>query len=203
MPNGNLRHADFLDWLDLKLPQAANEARRARNIYYGGWGNDLLVERAKRGEDWSFFCPNEARGLSDVWGDAFRTLYERHEREGKARGTMPARDLLRLICERQIETGGPYLMWKDACNRKSNHQHLGTIRGSNLVRDGVLMHHHLMALFFCAMAVHRNRRVFLKRPDGRLQLGFDCSATLCDANSWGAAQERGGTGHVEPGCPGW
>lgn len=96
---------------------------------------DLLMERAQRGEQWSLFCPNEAKGLCDVWGDAFRKLYEHYEAQGKARRVVPARALLQTLCERQIETGGPYLMYKDACNRKSNQQHLGTTRGSNLCTE--------------------------------------------------------------------
>lgn len=125
-------HADFPDWLDLKL-QHGNEARRARHLFYGVWMPDLLMKRAGLDADWSMFCPNEAPGLTDLWGDAYEKQYEAYEATGKARSTVSARALLRTICDRQIETGGPYMMYKDACNRKSNQQHLGTIRGSNLV----------------------------------------------------------------------
>ncbi len=126
-------HADFPDWLDLKL-QHGDETRRARHLFYGVWMPDLLMKRAALDTDWSMFCPNEAPGLTDLWGDAYEKQYKAYEAAGKARSTVSARALLRTICDRQIETGGPYMMYKDACNRKSNQQHLGTIRGSNLVR---------------------------------------------------------------------
>lgn len=92
------------------------------------------MKRVAEDGQWSFFCPDEAPGLADVWGKEFEELYECYEREGRARNTVPARSILQTICERQLETGGPFVLFKDACNRKSNQQHLGTIRGSNLVR---------------------------------------------------------------------
>lgn len=90
------------------------------------------MKRVASGGDWSLFCPNEAPGLFDSWGAKFEETYERHEREGRARKTIKAQELWFAILESQIETGGPYMLYKDAINSKSNHQHLGTIQSSNL-----------------------------------------------------------------------
>lgn len=129
-------HADVEAFLDLKKNNGAEEAR-ARDLFYGLWIPDLFMKRVESNGQWSLFCPNEAPGLSECWGEAFEALYENYEREGtRARKVMPARTLWQAIIESQIETGQPYLLHKDACNRKSNQQNLGTIKSSNLCVAG-------------------------------------------------------------------
>eukprot|EP00597_Dinobryon_sp_UTEXLB2267_P007494 CAMPEP_0170086920 /NCGR_PEP_ID=MMETSP0019_2-20121128/21493_1 /TAXON_ID=98059 /ORGANISM="Dinobryon sp., Strain UTEXLB2267" /LENGTH=634 /DNA_ID=CAMNT_0010304243 /DNA_START=512 /DNA_END=2416 /DNA_ORIENTATION=- len=127
-------HADIVDFLDLKKNHG-NESDRARDLFYGLWIPDLFMKRVEENGSWSLFCPNEAKGLPDVWGEEFESLYEQYEREGKARRTMPAQELWFAILSSQVETGTPYMVYKDACNRKSNQQNLGTIRSSNLCTE--------------------------------------------------------------------
>ena len=127
-------HADFEDWLMLKL-NFGKEEKRARDLFYAVWMSDLFMERVERNEDWSMFCPNEAPGLADVYGAKFVELYERYEREGRARKTVKARHLFAKIHEVQIETGTPYILFKDAANAKTNHQHLGVLKLSNLCSE--------------------------------------------------------------------
>ena len=124
-------HADILDFLSLKK-NTGKEEKRCRDLFYGLWIPDLFMKRWEKNEDWSLFCPNEAKGLSDVWGEKFEDLYCKYEREGKARKTIKARALMKNITTSQIEAGMPYMLYKDACNRKSNQQNLGTIGCSNL-----------------------------------------------------------------------
>jgi len=99
------------------------------------WIPDLFMERVEKNEEWSLFCPNECPGLQDTWGAAFKDLYEGYERSGKARATIPAQKLWFSILQSQVETGTPYMLYKDACNSKSNQQNLGTIRSSNLCTE--------------------------------------------------------------------
>jgi len=127
-------HADIFDWLDLRKNHGKEEAR-ARDLFYGLWINDLFMKRVEANEDWSLFCPNEAPGLADVWGDAFDTLYAQYEREGRAKRVVRAQQLWFAVLEAQIETGNPYMLYKDTCNRKSNQQNLGTIKCSNLCTE--------------------------------------------------------------------
>jgi ribonucleoside-diphosphate reductase alpha subunit len=127
-------HADIEDWLLLKL-NFGKEEKRARDLFYAVWVSDLFMERVKRNEDWSLFCPNEAPGLADVCGDEFVALYERYEAEGRARKTLKARHLYHKILEIQIETGTPYVLFKDAANSKTNHRHLGVLKLSNLCAE--------------------------------------------------------------------
>jgi ribonucleotide reductase alpha subunit len=124
-------HADVEDFLDMKKNTGAEE-ERARDLFYGLWVPDLFMERVDAGADWTLFCPNEAPGLADVVGPAFKTLYERYETEGRGRKTVKAQDLWFRILDSQIETGTPYLLYKDAANLKSNQQNLGVIKSSNL-----------------------------------------------------------------------
>jgi ribonucleoside-diphosphate reductase alpha subunit len=124
-------HADVEDWLRLKL-NTGSEEERARDLFYGLWIPDLFMERVEAGANWTLFCPAEAPGLADVHSAEFRALYERYEAEGRGRKTMPAQDLWFQILATQIETGTPYLCYKDAVNAKSNQQNLGTIKSSNL-----------------------------------------------------------------------
>lgn len=127
-------HADILEFLDLRKNHGKEEMR-ARDLFYALWISDLFMKRVEAEGDWSLFCPNEAPGLADCWGDEFEALYTRYEAEGRARKTIKARDLWMAILDAQIETGTPYMLYKDAANRKSNQQNLGTIRSSNLCTE--------------------------------------------------------------------
>ena len=124
-------HPDVGTWLDLKKNHG-DENARARDLFYGLWVPDLFMKRVKENKEWSMFCPNKCPGLQDTWGEEFEALYHKYEHEGKAHATINAQELWLKICDSQIETGTPYLMYKDSCNRKSNQQNLGTIRSSNL-----------------------------------------------------------------------
>ncbi|GLD96744.1 hypothetical protein PINS_up005427 [Pythium insidiosum] len=124
-------HADIFEFLDLKKNHG-NELHRARDLFYAMWIPDLFMKRVEANGEWSLFCPNEAPGLYTTWGDEFEALYHQYEREGRARKTIRAQQLWFAILESQIETGTPYMLYKDSCNRKSNQQNLGTIRSSNL-----------------------------------------------------------------------
>ncbi|GLC39365.1 ribonucleotide-diphosphate reductase subunit rnr1 [Pleodorina starrii] len=127
-------HSDVFDFLDLRKNHGKEEAR-ARDLFFGLWIPDLFMERVEADKEWSLFCPNEAPGLSDAWGDEFVKLYEKYEREGKARKVVRAQQLWFAILEAQVETGNPYMLYKDACNKKSNQQNLGTIKCSNLCTE--------------------------------------------------------------------
>lgn len=127
-------HADVFDFLDLKKNHGKEEMR-ARDLFYALWIPDLFMKRVKANGDWSLFCPHEAPGLFDCYGEAFEKLYERYEREGKQRKTIKAQDLWFAILKSQVETGTPYMLYKDACNQKSNQKNLGTIRSSNLCTE--------------------------------------------------------------------
>ncbi len=127
-------HADVFDFLDLKKNTGKEEVR-ARDLFYALWINDLFMKRVEADEDWSLFCPNECPGLSDVWGAEFEALYEKYENEGHARRVVRAQKLWNAILESQVETGTPYMLYKDACNSKSNQQNLGTIKCSNLCTE--------------------------------------------------------------------
>ncbi|MGK0316211.1 MAG: ribonucleoside-diphosphate reductase alpha subunit [Saprospiraceae bacterium] len=127
-------HADIMDFLDLKKNHGAEEMR-ARDLFYAMWISDLFMERVKVGGEWSLFCPNECPGLHDCYGGEFEALYHRYESEGKARKTVKAQELWFAILESQIETGTPYILYKDAANKKSNQKNLGTIKSSNLCTE--------------------------------------------------------------------
>jgi ribonucleoside-diphosphate reductase alpha chain len=127
-------HADIDDFLELKKNHG-DEELKARDLFYALWISDLFMERVKDSAKWSLFCPNECAGLSDVHGDAFKELYTKYEGEGRARKTVNARDLWFRILDAQMETGTPYLLFKDAANKKSNQQNLGTIKSSNLCTE--------------------------------------------------------------------
>ena len=127
-------HADVEDFLKMRL-NTGSEEERARDLFYALWIPDLFMERVEADGDWSLFCPNEAPGLADVWGDDFKALYERYEREGRARKVVKAQKLWFQTLDSQMETGTPYLLYKDAANRKSNQQNLGTIKSSNLCTE--------------------------------------------------------------------
>jgi ribonucleoside-diphosphate reductase alpha subunit len=127
-------HADVFEFLDLKKNHGVEE-ERARDMFYALWIPDLFMRRVDEDGLWSLFCPNEAPGLADVWGEEFERLYASYERAGKARKVIKARKLWEAILQAQTETGTPYMLYKDAANRKSNQQNLGTIRCSNLCTE--------------------------------------------------------------------
>ena len=127
-------HADIFEFLELKKNHGKEEMR-ARDLFYALWICDLFMERVKDDKEWSLFDPNEAPGLFDVYGAKFEALYHQYEQEGRQRKTVKARELWNAILESQIETGTPYILYKDAANKKSNQQNLGTIRSSNLCTE--------------------------------------------------------------------
>ena len=127
-------HADIEDFLKLKL-NTGMEEDRARDLFYALWIPDLFMKRVEANVDWTVFCPDEAPGLDDVWGDAFEALYTKYEAEGRGRKKINAQKLWFQILDAQIETGTPYLLYKDAANAKSNQQNLGTIKSSNLCTE--------------------------------------------------------------------
>ena len=124
-------HPDIEDFLEMKKNHG-DEDLKARDLFYALWICDLFMERVKENGKWSLFCPNECPGLSDIYGEKFVELYTQYETTGRARKTMNARDLWFKILDAQMETGTPYLLYKDAVNRKTNQQNLGTIKSSNL-----------------------------------------------------------------------
>jgi ribonucleoside-diphosphate reductase alpha subunit len=127
-------HADVEDFLKMKQPTGAEE-ERARDLFYALWIPDLFMKRVEADEEWTLFCPNEAPGLADVWGPAFEELYERYEKAGRGRKTVKAQKLWFQILDSQMESGTPYLLYKDAANKKSNQQNVGTIKSSNLCTE--------------------------------------------------------------------
>ncbi len=127
-------HADVFEFLDLKKNHGKEEMR-ARDLFYAMWIPDLFMKRVESNESWSLFCPNEAPGLADCYGEDFEKLYEKYEKEGKFRKQVKAQDLWFEILESQIETGTPYILYKDAANKKSNQKNLGTIKSSNLCTE--------------------------------------------------------------------
>lgn len=127
-------HADIFDFLNLKKNHGKEELR-ARDLFYAMWCSDLFMQRVEQNAEWSLFCPSEAPGLADVYGEEFERLYEKYERDGKAREVIKAQDLWFAILESQTETGTPYMLYKDNANKKSNQKNLGTIRSSNLCTE--------------------------------------------------------------------
>jgi len=127
-------HADIFDFLQLKKNHGKEELR-ARDLFYALWIPDLFMKRVESNSEWSLFDPNECPGLYDSWGDDFERLYEKYEKDGKARKTVKAQELWFEVLESQIETGVPYMLFKDAANRKSNQKNLGTIKSSNLCTE--------------------------------------------------------------------
>ena len=127
-------HADIFDFLDLKK-NTGKEEMRARDLFFAMWMCDLFMKRVEEDGKWTLMCPNECPGLYDVYGEEFETMYTDYEKAGKGRKTIKARELWEKILESQIETGTPYMLYKDAANRKSNQKNLGTIRSSNLCTE--------------------------------------------------------------------
>lgn len=127
-------HADIFDFLDLKK-NTGKEEMRARDLFFAMWTSDLFMKRVQEDSNWTLMCPNECPGLCDVYGEEFETLYTSYEAQNKGRKTIKARELWEKILESQIETGTPYMLYKDAANRKSNQKNLGVIRSSNLCTE--------------------------------------------------------------------
>lgn len=127
-------HADIFEFLDLRKNHGTEE-NRARDLFYALWVPDLFMQRVQNNGEWSLFCPNEAPGLADSWGEEFDNLYKKYESQGKAKKVVLAQTLWFDILKAQIETGTPYMLYKDTCNRKSNQQNLGTIKSSNLCTE--------------------------------------------------------------------
>ncbi|KAM7360956.1 ribonucleoside diphosphate reductase large subunit [Cochliomyia hominivorax] len=127
-------HSDIFEFLDLKK-NTGKEEHRARDLFYALWIPDLFMKRVEENGDWSLMCPHKCPGLHDVWGEEFEELYTKYEKEGKANRTVKAQALWFAIIEAQVETGTPYMLYKDACNRKSNQQNIGTIKCSNLCTE--------------------------------------------------------------------
>lgn len=127
-------HADIFDFLNLKK-NTGKEELRARELFYALWIPDLFMKRVEEDGKWSLMCPHQCPGLSDCWGEEFEKLYQSYEEQGKFTKQVDARSLWSQICVSQIETGTPYMLYKDACNRKSNQQNLGTIKSSNLCTE--------------------------------------------------------------------
>ncbi|KAI9588790.1 ribonucleoside-diphosphate reductase large subunit-like [Glossina fuscipes] len=127
-------HADIFEFLNLKK-NTGKEEDRARDLFYALWIPDLFMKRVEADEHWSLMCPHKCPGLCEIYGDKFDKLYIKYEDEGKANKTIKARDLWFAICSAQVETGTPYMLYKDACNRKSNQQNVGTIKCSNLCTE--------------------------------------------------------------------
>ena len=127
-------HADVFDFLDLRKNHGKEEMR-ARDLFFALWTPDLFMQRVKEDAEWTLMCPNECPGLADTYGKDFEKLYKKYEKAGKGRKTIRARELWEKVVESQIETGTPYILYKDACNEKSNQKNLGTIRSSNLCTE--------------------------------------------------------------------
>ena len=127
-------HADIFEFLDLKK-NTGKEEMRARDLFFAMWTSDLFMKRVEEDTTWTLMCPNECPGLDEVYGEEFEALYISYEAQGKGRKTIKARELWEKILESQIETGTPYMLYKDAANRKSNQKNLGTIRSSNLCTE--------------------------------------------------------------------
>jgi len=127
-------HTDIMDFLELRLNQGDDEAR-CRDLFSALWIPDLFMKRVEEGGQWSLFCPDKAPGLPDVVGEEFEALYTKYEDEGRANSTVPATEVWKAILKSQTETGTPYMLYKDACNKKSNQKNLGTIKSSNLCTE--------------------------------------------------------------------
>ena len=157
-------HADIFDFLLLRKNHG-NEEDRARDLFYAMWICDLFMERVKSNGKWTLFCPDECPGLADVYGAEFKELYEKYESEDRGKQTIEAQDLWFKILESQIETGTPYILYKDACNQKSNQQNLGTIKSSNLCCE-IVEYSSPKEFAVCNLAsIGLSRYVVDKQPD--------------------------------------
>jgi ribonucleoside-diphosphate reductase alpha chain len=164
-------HADIKDFLELKRNHGKEEMR-ARDLFYALWIPDLFMKRVEQNLEWSLFCPNEAPGLSDCHGEEFERLYEKYEREGKARETIKAQELWFEVLESQIETGTPYMLYKDAANSKSNQKNLGTIKSSNLCTE-IIEYTAPDEVAVCNLASLALPKFVTKGSDGKLFFDHD------------------------------
>ena len=164
-------HADVQDFLLLRKNHG-NEEERARDLFYAMWVSDLFMERVKTNGDWSLFCPNECPGLPDCYGDEFKELYEKYEKEGRAKKTIKAQELWIQILESQIETGTPYICYKDASNRKSNQQNLGTIKSSNLCTE-IIEYSNSEEFAVCNLASIGLSNYVIHNEDGTTEFDWD------------------------------
>jgi len=128
-------HSDIFEFLDLRKNQGKDELR-ARDLFLSLWTNDVFMERVDLDEDWTLMCPHECPGLIDSYGEEFRKLYIHYEKSGYGKKTVKARELWNKILESQVETGTPYILYKDSINEKSNQSNIGVIKSSNLCLDG-------------------------------------------------------------------
>jgi ribonucleotide reductase alpha subunit len=131
-------HSDIMEFLDLRKNQGKDEVR-ARDLFLAMWMNDLFMERVELDEDWTLMCPHECSGLTETYGQEFRDLYTKYESLRKGKRTLKAREVWNKILESQIETGTPYILYKDSINEKSNQSNIGVVRSSNLCLDGDTM----------------------------------------------------------------
>ncbi|NDE60553.1 MAG: ribonucleoside-diphosphate reductase subunit alpha, partial [Acidimicrobiia bacterium] len=127
-------HSDVMEFLDLRKNQGKDEIR-ARDLFLAIWMNDLFMERVDSDLDWTLMCPHECPGLADVWGEEFKNLYTKYESEGRGKKTLKAREVWNKILESQVETGTPYILYKDSINQKSNQANIGVIKNSNLCAE--------------------------------------------------------------------
>lgn len=164
-------HADIEEFLKLKL-NFGKEEERARDLFYAIWTPDLFMDRVRTNKMWSLFCPHEAPGLDEVYGDEFVKLYERYELEGRARKTVKAIDLFNEIIKSQIETGTPYMLSKDACNTKSAHKHIGVIKSSNLCTE-IVEHTSKDEIAVCNLASICLNSFVKRHDDGTMFYDFD------------------------------
>lgn len=158
-------HADVKDFLELKRNHGKEEMR-ARDLFYALWIPDLFMRRVEQNESWSLFCPHEAPGLADCHSEEFEKLYEKYEREGRAREVVKAQELWFEILESQIETGTPYILFKDAANKKSNQQNLGTIKSSNLCTE-IIEYTAPDEVAVCNLASLALPKYVITAPDGK------------------------------------
>lgn len=164
-------HSDIFEFLELKKNHGKEEMR-ARDLFYALWIPDLFMQRVKDGGEWSLFDPNEAPGMHEVWGEAFEALYTRYEAEGRQRRTVKAQELWFAILDAQIESGNPYMLYKDHANRKSNQQNLGTIKSSNLCTE-IMEYTDRDEVAVCNLASIALNRYVDPGPDGEPVFNFE------------------------------
>lgn len=164
-------HIDIFEFLELRKPTGVDKMR-ARDLFYALWMSDLFMKRVENNEKWSLFCPNIAKGLNDVWGKEFEDLYTKYENEGKAARTINARDLWFAIYIAQVELGQPYVLYKDAVNRKNNQANLGTIRSSNLCCE-ICEYTSADEIASCNLANVVLTSCLVQNPDGRYWFDYD------------------------------
>ncbi len=162
-------HADVFDFLEMKK-NTGQEERRARDLFYALWIPDLFMQRVENDQHWSLFCPHECPGLAERYGDEFEKLYTHYEEQGKARQTIRAQDLWFAVLENQIETGSPYMLYKDTINRRSNQKNLGTIQSSNLCTE-IMEYTSPDEVAVCNLASVALNKFVQQKDDGEMAYG--------------------------------